>query len=194
MCPKITFYTRAERQITLLCSIISSFARRVGIHTKLYTAFRQHHQHRPHLRSMLRLKNNFLHLHLVEDVISLNRLAHRHNSACHETISCQLSPFSRSHTFHPTNEGGNKKDHSLQQMLLLLQHLQRLRENTPNRTPPHLYPQILPISLITRPRNLLIMDAKTRNIAPRSQQIKASFQRISMSNTFNNRICSSAVC
>jgi hypothetical protein len=36
---------------------------------------------------MMWLENDLLNLHFVEDIISFNRLAHRHNLVSHEAVS-----------------------------------------------------------------------------------------------------------
>ena len=81
----------------------------------------------------------------------------------------------------------------LKQMLLLLQHLQGLREDTSHWASSHLDPQILPIRLVSSPWNPLIMNTKTRDISPRSHQIEPSLQSILVTHTLNNAIRTSSV-
>lgn len=53
-----------------------------------------------------------------------------------------------------------KIGHSPKEMLLLLQHIQSLREDGPDGTPSHLNPQILSVRLITGPVSPLSMSPK----------------------------------
>ena len=64
-------------------------------------------------------KHNLLDLHLIEDIVSLNSLAHRHELVGHEAISRQQSL--RSH---------QRGKYLLKLVLILLQHLKSLWENT----------------------------------------------------------------
>ncbi len=78
-------------------------------------------------------------------------------------------------------------------MLLLLEHVQCLRENGSNRAPAHLYSQVLAICLVSAPTksqqlapkvthrlklpwNLCIVYANTRYHTPRPEQLEAHLQ------------------
>jgi hypothetical protein len=131
-----------------------------------------------------RLEDDLLHLHRVEEVVALDRILQRHDLLEHEASGSQSAQRSRT-TFSriaalrlcdsaalqqrsgyaamQSERGAEGKGHLLELILLLLQQLQRLREDGSDGTPPHLHAQVLAIRLVARPRDLLVGGHKVSN-------------------------------